>query len=249
MEWMKETITFVSGLLLGFISAFVWPLLRDKLSERKKRKAKAERKTGILKDLDAIASDIMAAVQAEPHGVQNKDKWVSRLQQFATQYDDIIGPIGGCVKRISYKIEDSTFDHQTLGNPPYCCDQVEEDLALLKLCILPFVAGGLGWDSKAVEREEKQLLEKVWRNFQEIVMAPMPPIDRHANMTEEELAEKMVNAYANYDVDKATEEYVAKHVNQWHAEWTTYKFKLDQRTNLAMAPYINDERKAVEKSL
>jgi hypothetical protein len=168
MDSLKEAITFGSGLLLGFMSGFVWPRLRDKISERKDRRAKAERKARILKDLDAIASDVMAAVQAQPHGVQNKDKWVSRLQQFATQYDDVLGPITGYVKRISYKIEDSTFDHASLGNPPYCCDQVEVNLALLKLCILPIVGKEFAWNSEIIEKEEKQLLEKIWVNFQEI---------------------------------------------------------------------------------
>lgn len=158
----------------------------------------------------------MAAVQVKPHGVQNKDKWVSRLQQFAKQYDDVLGPIAGYVNRISYKIEDSTFDHETLGNPPYCCDQVEEDLALLKLCILPVVAKELDWDSGTIEREEKQLLEKIWLNFQEVFLSPsgMP-----------------------------MKEYQVQQVNQWYAEWKTFKFKIHQSENLAMAPYVNHERK------
>jgi len=240
MDWLKEAITFG----LGFMSGFVWPRLRDKISERKDRKAKAERKARILKDLDVIASDVMAAVQVQPHGVQNKDKWVSRLQQFATQYDDVLGPIAGYVKCISYKIEDSTFDHASLGSPPYCCDQVEEDLAFLKLCILPIVAKELGWDLGTIEKEEKQLLEKIWVNFQEIVMPPSPP-GTHAGMTEEELQQ----AYTGYDAKKAAEEYKAQHLNQWHAEWKDYKFKIGQNENLAMAPYVNHERKAVDLKL
>jgi hypothetical protein len=34
---------------------------------------------------------------------------VSRLQQFATQYSDILGLIAGYVKRISYKMDYSTL--------------------------------------------------------------------------------------------------------------------------------------------
>jgi hypothetical protein len=244
MDWSKEAITFGSGLLLGVMSGFVWPRLRDKISERKDHKAKTERKARILKDLDAISSDVMAAVQAEPHGVQNKDKWVSRLQQFATQYDDVLGPIAGYVKRISYKIEDSTFDHASLGNPPYCCDQVEEDMAFLKLCILPIVAKELDWDSGTIEKEEKRLLEKIWVNFQEISFAPLP-LGTHAGMTDEELRQ----AYTGYDAEKAAEEYKAQQLNQWHAEWKAYKFRIGQGENLAMAPYVNHERKAVDQKL
>lgn len=244
MDWLKEAITFGSGLLLGFMSGFVWPRLRDKISERKDRKAKAERKARILKDLDAIASDVMAAVQERPHVLQNKDKWMSRLQQFATQYDDVLGPLAGYVKRISYKIEDSTFDHASLGNPPYCCDQVEEDLAFLKLCILPIVAKELGWDSGTIERQEKRLLEKIWSNFREIAIPPLPP-GIHADMTDEELRQ----AYAGYDAEKADEEYKARQLDQWHAEWKAYKFKIGPGVNLAMAPYVNHERKAIDQKL
>jgi hypothetical protein len=244
MDWLNAAITFVSGLLLGFMSGFVWPQLREKISERRDRKIKAERKVRILKDLDAIASDVMAAVQLEPHGVQNKDKWVSRLQQFATEYDDVLGPIAGYVKRISYKIEDSTFDHASLGNPPYCCDQVEEDLALLKLCILPIVAKELGWNSEILEKEEKRLLEKIWINFQETPIAPLPASLR-ADMTEEELRQ----AFAGYDAEKTYEEYKAQRLNQWYAEWKAYEFKIGASENLAMAPYVNHERKAVDQKL
>jgi hypothetical protein len=53
-------------------------------------------------------------------------------------------------------------------SPPYCCDQVQEDLAFLKLCILPIVARALSWDLGMIEKEEKRLLEKVWENLREI---------------------------------------------------------------------------------
>lgn len=242
MDWLKETITFGSGLLLGSMSGFVWPRLRDKIAAKKDRRAKAERKAQILKDLDAIASDVMAAVQVKPHGVQNKDKWVSRLQQFATQYDDVLGLIAGYVKRISYKIEDSTFDHASLGTPPYCCDQVEEDLAFLKLCILPIVAKALGWDLGMIEKEEKRLLEKAWVNFHEIVPPRLPPGARW-DMTDEELQ----RAFEGWDAEKANAEYRTQQVNQWHAEWKAYQFKIGTDENLAMAPYVNHERKGADQ--
>jgi len=213
---VKEVITFGSGLLLGFLSGFVWPRLRDRISARKDRRAKAERKARILKDLDAIASDVMTAVQVEPHGVQNKDKWVSRLQEFAKQYDAILGPLAGYVRRISYKVEDSTFDHETLGSPPYCCDEVEVDLALLKLCVLPTVAREFGWDSGTIEKEERRLLERIWINAQEISFA--------------------------------SEEEKAQQLNRLHAEWKAYEFKIHHAAgSLAMAPYVNHERKAVDQ--
>lgn len=239
---MKEAVTFGSGLLLGFVSGFVWPHLRDKISERKDRKDKAERKGRILKELDVLASDVMAAVQVQPHGVQNKDEWARRLRKLATDYGDALGPLAGYVKRISYKIKDSTFDHERLGNPPYCCDQVEEDLAFLKLCILPIVANELGWDSGAIEKEEKRLLEKIWVNLQEVVLPPLPPGAR-PGMTEEELTQ----AFVGYDAAKAAEENKARQLNQWHAEWQAYEFKIVESENLAMTPYVNHERKEAEK--
>ena len=174
MDWTKDAITFASGLLLGAMSGFVWPRLRDRISEKKARVGKAERKAQMMGHLDAIATDVMVAVQVEPHGIQSKDKWVSRLQDMAKQYNDILGPIARCVERISYKIEGSEFDHANPSSSPYCCDQVEEDFALLRLCILPMVAKELGWDSRMIEKEEKQLLRKLWENFQEI--GPFPPL-------------------------------------------------------------------------
>lgn len=242
MDWLKETITFGSGLLLGFVSGFVWPRLRDKISERKDRSAKAERKARVLKDLDAIASDVMAAVQVQPHGVQNKDKWVSRLQLFAKEYNDILGPLAGYVRRISYKIEDSTFDHETLTNPAYCCDEVEVDLALLKLCILPTVAREFGWDSGTSEREEKRLLEKIWINVQEVGLAVYPP-GFHIDMTHEEQQQ----ALAGWNFEKAAEEKKVQQLNQWYAKWKACEFRIDLTENLAMAPYVNHERKTTVK--
>jgi hypothetical protein len=188
------------------------------MSETKVRAVKAKRKAEILKHLDSISDDVMAAVQVEPHGIKSKDKWVSRLQDLATQYDDILGPIAGYVKRISYKIEDSTFDHETLGIAPYCCDQVKEDLAFLKLCILPIVAKELCWDSATTEKEEKHLLGNIWASFQEV-----GPI-----LTGEPY-----------------EEYAARNVEQWYSEWKSYEFRIRPSTNLAMASYVNHERKAV----
>jgi hypothetical protein len=210
LDWWKEAVTFGAGLLLGAMSGFVWPLLRERISDSKNRRVRAQRRAQVLKELDLIAAEVMAAVQTEPHGVQNKDKWVSRLKEFATQYDDVLGPIAGYVKRISYKIDDSTFDHSTPSYPPYCCDEVEEDLALLKLCILPIFAESLAWDSQRVENEEKQLLEKVWINFQEIDF--LLPDQRR------------------------------KDLEQWYTEWKAHKFKIGKKA-LAMAPYVNHERK------
>jgi hypothetical protein len=221
MDWLQAGITFASGLVLGFMSGFVWPHLRETITERKENRARADRKARILKDLDLIASDVMAAVQVNPHGVQNKNNWVCRLQQFADQYDEDIGELAGYVKRISYKIEDSTFDHSTLGNPPYCCDQVENDLALLRLCIFPIVAKDLKWGSEELEVKENQMLEIVWRNFQEIIMPPL----RHP------------------DPETWHEEYKSAHLKQWHTEWKAYEFKIGPSENLAMAPYVNHERK------
>jgi hypothetical protein len=137
---------------------------------------------------------------------------VSRLQQFAIQYNDILGLIAGYVKRISYKMDYSTFDHASLGTPPYCYDQVQEDLAFLKLGILPIVARALSWDLGMIEKEEKRLLEKVWENLREIQVR-FPPGAR-ADMTDEELQ----RAFEDWDAKKTNAEYRTQQVNQWHVE-------------------------------
>ena len=171
MSLTETIITFGSGLVLGCLSGFVWPQLRGRIAAKKERQAQAERKARILKDLDSIASDVMAAVQEQPHGIQNKDNWVARLQAFAKDYEDLLGSLAGYVRRISYRIEDSAFDHETQGSPPYCCDEVEVDLALLRLCVLPVSAREMGWSPEEIEREEKRLLDRIWLNAQEIRLA------------------------------------------------------------------------------
>ena len=57
-------------------------------------------------------------------------------------------------------------------------------------------------------------------------------------MTEEE---------SGYDAKKAAEEYKTKQVDQWHAEWKAYEFKIGESENLAMAPYVNHERKTAQE--
>jgi hypothetical protein len=225
MDWLEVVITLAIGVLLGFLTGFVWPILRDRRTKQQKKRTKSEQKRRVLKDLDAVASEVMAAVQVQPHGIQNKDKWVDRLQKFAKRYDGVLGPLAGYVNRISYKIEDSTFDHASLGSPAYCCDQVEIDLALLRLCILPIVAQEFGWNPEVIEKEEVELLEKIWVNFQEI--SPPAPL-------------------GHPDPEQWYQDYKSQHLKQWHAQWKAYEFKIGAGENLAMAPYVNHERKAME---
>jgi hypothetical protein len=203
MDWIQEVVRFASGFILGIFSGLMWPLLREKVAERKEKKEMKERKRQVLQHLDDISSDIMGAVRVEPHGVQNKDKWVARLQDFAKQYDELIGPLAGSVKRIAYKIEDSTFDHENLGDPPYCCDEVAVDLALLRLCILPLVAEERGWDAKTVEAKEREHLRNIWSIWQEIVLPGQ--LDKWHERIEDE----------------------------WYSEWQNKKFRVAEKLGMA----------------
>jgi hypothetical protein len=72
-----------------------------------------------------------------------------------------------------------------------------------------------------IEKEEKWLLEKVWENLREIQVR-FPPGAR-ADMTDEELQ----RAFEDWDAKKANAEYRTQQVNQWHAEWKAYQFKID----------------------
>lgn len=178
MDWIKESVTFGSGLVLGAMSALVWPLVRDKISERKARAVKAAREAQILEHLD--------------------------------------------------KIEDSTFDHATLSDPPYCCDQVEEDLSFLKLCILPLVAKA--WDPAKIEEEEKRLLMRIWTDVHK--KNPWAPFHKSAPP-----------APSGYDPELWYKERASRGVEEWYEQWKDYRFMTPENENLAMAVFVNRHRK------
>ncbi len=213
MNWLEEAVKIASGFVLGIFSGLMWPLFRERIAERKRQKETRMRKQQILQHLDDISSDIMSAVRATPHGVQNKDRWVARLKEFAKLHDEILGPLAGSVKRIAYRIEDATFDHGS--SEEYCCDEVLADLSFLKLCILPVVAEEMKWDANTVEARQKELLSTIWFS----------------------LVEDMVILSHG----ESMKEYRAERANELFSRWTERQFRAPGK--LAMATFINHERR------
>ena len=231
MEWLNSIldfvkrpeifITLVTGLFLGFIANFLYPMIRDKAQEKKNSRKREIKKDIILKELDEITDDVMLSVKVDPHGVENKDKWILRLQQFADRYDDMLGNLAGYVRRISYKIDDSTFDHASLGDRPYCCDEVEIDLTLLKLSILPRIVEDLNWSHNMIMNEERKLLWKLFVNMHgtgPFILSDSENIENISDVQDDDI------------------------LNKLHEQWRSRKFRIDKLKNIAMIDYVNHER-------
>jgi hypothetical protein len=74
MDWSQEPFKTVMTFVGGALTGLVYPQIQKRISDRKTKKAEIKRKQLILQHLDDISSDVMKAVQAIPHGVQNKDE-------------------------------------------------------------------------------------------------------------------------------------------------------------------------------
>jgi hypothetical protein len=117
--------------------------------------------------------------------------------EFSKQDGQSLGPLAGYVQRIAYRMDDARFDHEKPNDPPYCCDQVIADFSLLKLCIVPFVAKEMGWDSAKVDEVEREYLKKLFQIF----------------ITDVSIESRnSIRQQRRDDMEK-------DRINQWHTEW------------------------------
>ena len=200
----------IGGVVLGFVCSEVTKWVRNRAMQKHRAQAKEREKIQAAKELDELSFEVLAAIRVTPHGVQNKDNWIDRLQKFSEQNRNWLGrDLTFSVEKTAWRIKDNRFIYEE-GKPPYCCNELTSDLLLLKLAILSLISEAMQWDSKELKRKEKEQMRLVWRSFQG------PLFDRPGETIEAREADQ---------------------TEQWHNEWKHGKFKVGEY--LAMASYIN----------
>lgn len=197
-DWAESLATLGIGLLLGVVTGYVLPIFL-------KRRDSAQIERDVYRELNAVAADVIGAVSVEPHGVTNKDRWVTRLNGLADRHKVRPDDVGMIVRGIAYKIEDSPFDHN-VDDVIYCCDHVVLDLTLLSRELLPSVQRTEGWPVRRFQETAEQLEVAAWKLVvgKDLDVGEAPPRPIGASSAR---------------VDRADVEGESAKAARWYAEW------------------------------